>query len=475
MSALRITVPPGAHPSWDDLRAELGVVEEFPPAALDEAETAARTPVAELPGTARIDLTALPFLTIDPPGSLDLDQAMHLERTDGGFLLRYAIADVAAFVVPGGALDTETHRRAETSYFPDRRVPLHPPVLAEDRASLLPDQVRPAVLWALDLDATGALTRTEVRRALVRSQRRLDYAQVQQALDDGTADEQLLLLREIGTLRQALARVRNAVDLPTPEQEVTDGPDGRPCLTYRAPLECEAWNAQISLLTGMAAADLMLAGGIGLLRTLPPPDAESVATLRRSALALGVDWPKGTSYGDVVSALDPKRPEAAALLTLATRLLRGAAYTAFDGSAPEQPLHSAVAAAYAHCTAPLRRLADRYVNEVCLALCAGTEVPGWVRAALPVLPEEMAAGDRRAHEIDRAIVDLAEAIVLAPRSDEELDAVVVESGSKGGAVQLLDPAVRAKCEGSDLPLGERIRVRVVTADPATRTVLFRRA
>jgi exoribonuclease R len=473
MSALRITVPVEAHPSWDDLRADLGVVEEFPPAALDEADRAAKTPVAELPGGERVDLTALPFLTIDPPGSMDLDQAMHLERAGTGFRVRYAIADVAAFVTAGGPLDTETHRRAETSYFPDRRVPLHPPVLAEDRASLLADQVRPAVVWTLDLDVTGALTATDVRRGLVRSQRRLDYGQVQRALDDGSADEPLLLLREIGTLRQALARERNAVDLPTPEQEVTDGPDGRPCLTYRAPLPCEAWNAQISLLTGMAAADLMLAGRIGLLRTLPPPDAESVATLRRSALALGIDWPKGTSYGDVVSALDPARPEAAALLTLATRLLRGAAYTAFDGTVPEQPLHSAVAGAYAHCTAPLRRLADRYVNEVCLALCAGAEVPAWVRTALPVLPEEMAAGDKRAHEIDRAIVDLAEAVVLAPRVGEELDAVVVESGPKGGAVQVAEPAVRAKCEGADLPLGEQIRVRVVTADPVSRTVLFR--
>jgi exoribonuclease R len=160
------------------------------------------------------------------------------------------------------------------------------------------------------------------------------------------------------------------------------------------------------------------------------------------------------------------------LLTLATRLLRGAAYTAFDGAAPEQPLHSAVAAAYAHCTAPLRRLADRYVSEVCLALCAGTEVPAWARAALPVLPEEMAAGDRRAHEIDRAIVDLAEAVVLAPRVGEEFDAVVVESSAKGGIVQLTDPAVRGRCGGADLPLGQRIRVRLDTADPAKRTVLF---
>jgi VacB/RNase II family 3'-5' exoribonuclease len=460
---------PGAI-SWDELRTELKVPQEFPAEVLAEADAAAKAP--RLP---QLDLTSLPFLTIDPAGSLDLDQAMCLERDGSGFIVRYAIADVAAFVDPGSALDAETHARGETSYFPDLRVPLHPPVLAEGAASLLADQVRPAVVWTLSLDGTGELQTTEVRRARVRSQRKLEYVEVQTSIDDGSADEQLILLRDVGTRRQVLARARGAVDLPTPEQEVTDGPDGRPCLRFRAPVAAEGWNAQISLLTGIAAAGLMLKGGVGLLRTLPPPDPQAVASLRRSALALGVAWPKDMPYGDVISALDPHVPEAAALLTLATRLLRGAAYTAFDGAPPQQPRHSAVASTYAHCTAPLRRLADRYVNEVCLALCAGTPVPDWARAALPALPDEMAAADRRAHEIDRAIVDLTEAVVLAPCVGEVFDAVVVESGPKGGAVQLTEPAVRARCDGTNLPLGDRIRARLEVADPKTRTVTFRRA
>jgi exoribonuclease R len=298
---------------------------------------------------------------------------------------------------------------------------------------------------------------------------------VQASIDAGTADEQLMLLRDIGGKRIALARARDAVDLPTPEQEVTDGPDGRPCLSYRAPVLAEAWNAQISLLTGIAAARLMLDGGVGLLRTLPPADPAAVSSLRRSALALGLAWPKDTPYGDVISALDPAVPAAAALLTLATRLLRGAAYTAFDGTPPEQPLHSAVAAPYAHCTAPLRRLGDRYVSEVCLALCAGIEVPAWARTALPALPAEMAAADKQAHEVDRAIVDLAEAVLLAPRVGETFDAVVVESGPKGGIVQLADPAVRGRCDGADLPLGATVAVRLTAADPATRKVAFQPA
>ena len=455
---------PAPHPGWEALRRELGAPEAFPDDVLAEAEQAAAAP--RLPD---LDLTDVAFLTVDPEGSRDLDQALALERAGDGYLLRYAIADVAAFVQPGGAVDAECLRRGSTLYLPDVRVPLHPPVLSEGAASLLPDVVRPALVWTLALGADGEPTSTRVERALVRSRRQLSYPQAQAELD---TEPTLGLLREVGLLRQQRARERGAVELPTPEQEVEDGPDGRPVLTLRAPLPVEGWNAQISLLTGMAAARLMLDGGVGLLRTLPPAAAEDVEALRRSALALGVAWPQGASYGTVVSDLDPAQPAHAALLVLATRLLRGAGYTAFDGAPPEQPLHSGLAAPYAHCTAPLRRLADRHVGEVCLALSAGTEVPAWARQALPLLPEVMTAADRRASALDRAVVDLAETLLLAGRVGEVFDGAVVEASSKGGTVQLLDPPVRARLEGADLPLGQRLRVRLVTADPATRTLLF---
>jgi VacB/RNase II family 3'-5' exoribonuclease len=459
----RLVLPPTEH-DWDALRAELQIPVAFPPEVEAEAAEAAKHPA--LPDR---DLTDLPFLTIDPTGSVDLDQAMALTREGSGYLVRYAIADVAAFVSPGGAVDQEAHRRGETLYSPDLRTPLHPTVLSEQAASLLQDQVRPALVWELSLDEHGTLTRTQVGRALVRSRRQLDYETVQRELDGGTASEDLQLLATVGRLRQEQARARGAVDLPTPEQVVD--PEGR--LTYRAPLPSEGWNAQISLLTGMAAARLMLDGGVGLLRTLPTPPSDAVDSLRRSAMALGVSWPEHTPYGDVLSALDPAVPRNAALLTLATRLLRGAGYTAFDGSPPELTTHSAVAAPYAHCTAPLRRLADRYVGEVCLALCAGTEVPAWARTALPALPAEMAEADRRAHELDRAAVDLAEACVLQHRVGESFEAVVVESNTHGGTVQLTDPAVRAKLEGAQPPLGRRVQVVLTEADVRTRKVAFR--
>ena len=452
---------PTAIPGWDGLRAELGVPGEFPPEVLAEAEAA-------VPAMPEADRTDVPFLTIDPPGSIDLDQAMALSRTSSGYQVLYAIADVAAFVRPGGVVDVEAHQRGETLYAPDRRSPLHPPVLSEDRASLLADRNRPALVWDLQLDHDGNLSRTHVGRAVVRSRRKLDYEGVQRDIDAGVATPDLLLLKEIGLKRLALARQRGAVDLPSLEQEV--GPDGT--LSFRAPLPCEQWNAQISLLTGMAAAQLMLDGGVGLLRTLPTPPQDAVDSLRRSAMALGVSWKQHTTYGDVLSALDPGVPANAALLTLATRLLRGAGYTAFDGAPPVVTTHSAVAAAYAHCTAPLRRLADRYVGEVCVALCAGAPVPDWARGALPQLPEEMAAADHRAHALDRAVVDLAEALVLQHRVGETFRAVVVEANHSGGTVQLADPAVRGKLAATDPPLGQDVRVRLTEAEPLTRSVRF---
>nr|BFE79997.1 hypothetical protein GCM10020093_025980 [Planobispora longispora] len=269
---------------------------------IDEAEW-----VAEVPRLPRLDRTDLPLITIDPPGSMDLDQAMHLEERPGGYRVWYAIADVAAFVRPDGAIDREARLRGETVYLPDGRVPLHPPVLSEGAASLLPGLTRPAALWCVDLDAEGRTVGADVTRALVRSRERLDYDYVQTAVDTGTADGTLRLLAEIGRLRLALERDRGGVALPTPEREVIPDGDGYR-VAVRAPLAAEEWNAQISLLTGMAAASMMLDAEIGLLRVLPAAPAEEVARVRRMAAALDIPWPEEAPYGEVVHGLDPKTP-----------------------------------------------------------------------------------------------------------------------------------------------------------------------
>jgi exoribonuclease R len=446
------------------LRAELSVPSEFPAEVLAEAEAAVVAPRA---ATAHTDATDIPLVTLDPPGSRDLDQAFFIARGKrGGYAVTYAIADVATFVAPGGAVDREAHRRGETLYLPDGRVPLHPPSLSESAASLLPGEDRPAVLWRFDLDRDGEPRSVDVRRAFVRSRAQLDYPSFAE-----TGGDLVALLEEVGERRQERERHRGGVSLPVPEQEVAREGQ-RWVLRYRAPLPVEAWNAQVSLLTGMAAARLMLEAGVGMLRTMPPPDERTVGYLRRSARALGVDWPTHASYAAVVRRLDATVPAQAAVLRLASTLFRGAGYAAFDGTPPEQMTQSAVAAPYAHATAPLRRLGDRYVSECCLAAGAGTPVPDWVRAALPALPKEMAGADRHAHDVDRAVVDLAEALVLEGRVGEVLRGVVVDVDGTRGQVQLSEPAVRGRLTGTDLPLGDEVSVRLVQADPATRRVEF---
>nr|WP_063607434.1 RNB domain-containing ribonuclease [Streptomyces katrae] len=181
------------------LRTDPHAPKAFPAPVLEAAEAAAHAP--HLPDK---DATHLPLFTIDLPTSKDLDQAMSLERrSGGGFRVYYAIADVAAFVAADGALDTEAHKRIVTLYFPDGKVPLHPPALSEGAASLLPDQTVPALLWQHDLDAHGEVTTSHVGRGLVRSRAKLDYAGVQHAIDSGTAEEPVALLRDATSARSA--------------------------------------------------------------------------------------------------------------------------------------------------------------------------------------------------------------------------------------------------------------------------------
>jgi exoribonuclease R len=455
----------------DQIRRELGVTPEFPPEVERAAAEAARSP--RLPD---LDRTDLPFLTIDPPGAMDLDQAMCLSRDGDGFLVHYAIADVAAFVEPGGPVDVEAHRRGESLYGGDGKIPLHPTVLSEDAASLLPDQVRPALLWTIRLGADGSRSDVRVERARVRSTARWSYADAQDAIDAGSGPETLAVLRDVGRLREQREAARGGVDLPLPEQEVEiAGEEWR--LAFREQLPVERWNAQISLLTGFGAADLMLYGRVGLLRTLPPPDHRDVQRLHRTARGLGIDWPAEELYPDFIRSLDPAKPDHAAMINACTRLLRGSGYVAFDGETPADPQHSALASEYAHVTAPLRRLGDRYAGEVCLALCAGQDVPTWARGGLPGLPAVMAASGQRAHAYERAVLDLVEAGVLQHRVGETFPATVIDVDDKDehrGVVVLHDPDVEARAVSPDrpLPLGTDVEVRLTVADVATRKVEF---
>lgn len=520
------TAPPAeVVRALDELRARYEVPTAFPPEALAEAEAAATSwaqdgPARLLADGAR-DARDLELVTIDPPGSMDLDQAVLLERlpawseaagTSVGdapgsaatYRIHYAIASLATFVPPGGALDAELSRRGETIYAPDAATPLHPEVLSHGAASLLEDVDRPACLWTIDLDARGEVVSARVERALVRSRARLTYGQVQAAIDgEGTLPSSAPtdlpgLLAEIGRLRLEREVARGGISMTTPEQvvEVTEaaasaedsesaeapGPSGYR-LAYRVPVPAEQYNAQISLLTGMCAARIMVECGVGILRTLPPARPEDYARLRRVAAALGIDWPAAQPYSELVRGLDHAVPAHAAFMDQAMSLFRGSGYLAFgaggvgvpaddEASDAEEAVHSAIAARYAHVTAPLRRLVDRYGEEVCIAACAQAPVPEWVLQALPDLPGIMEQTGKRARAIGRGALTALEALVLRGHEDEVFDGVITSERDGRGELVLTEPAVVTEVRGGSgqsggrLPVGERVRVRLLSADPA---------
>lgn len=449
------------------IREELELPESFSAEVEREAREAAERVVS-----AEVDLTGIPFVTIDPPSSTDLDQALHLERLGEGFRVRYAIADVPAFVEPGGAIDAAARERGQTLYAPDGRIPLHPTVLSEGAASLLEGVERPAFVWTFDLDARGEVTATALDRARVRSARRYSYREAQDELDAGAAGPSLALLPEIGELRLARERERGGASLDRPEEEVLLV-DGRYRLERRSPLPVESWNAQLSLMTGMAAAVIMIEGGIGILRTMPAPDPATIDRFRAQVAAIGCPWPPSQPYGEYLRALDRADPRGLAVLHAASALFRGAGYTAFDGELPPEREQAAIAAPYAHATAPLRRLIDRFVLVACEALVNGRPVPDWVREALPSLPGIMGRTDALAARLDRASIDAIEAALLRDRVGERFEAVVIASKNGGGTVQLSDPFISATVEG-EVRAGARIDVVLESADIATGTIQFRR-
>ncbi|MFC4139016.1 MULTISPECIES: RNB domain-containing ribonuclease [unclassified Microbacterium] len=438
----------------------------FPPEAVAEAERA--TAIAP-----DVDLRDVPFATLDPEGSRDLDQAFQLERAGRGFTVRYAIADVPGFVTPGGALDAAARERGQTLYAADGSIPLHPPVLSEGSASLLPDQDRPALVWTFALDAEGVVTETTLQRALIRSRAQLDYVTAQQALDRGE-DSPAALLPEIGRLRLEQEAARGGASLNLPDAEVVRTGPGQYGIERRQPLPVEDWNAQLSLMTGMAAADIMLDGGVGVLRTMPQPDEETFEEFRTQTQALGRPWTTGR-YGEYLRGLDRADPLTLPVLEAASALFRGAGYVVFDGTPPEERMQAAIGAPYAHATAPLRRLVDRWSLAICLALSRGEEVPAWAREGLAELPELMQESSSRASQLNAQTVECVEAALLAPRVGEVFEATVIRpaNGEGKATVQIAEPAVTARAPiPAEARPGAVVRVRLDAADIRTGAVAF---
>lgn len=432
------------------IRARFSVPTKFPSGVVAAAEAAARRAP-----TAHRDRTGERFVTLDPATSTDLDQAFAIERAGSDILLHYAIADVAWFVSDGDPVDVEAWARGETIYLPDGKAPLYPPVLSEAAASLLPGAPRAAVVFAVRVAPDGKATLDGVERALIRNFAKLAYETVTPA--DLPADFQDLSQRIAAAETQ-----RGAARIDPPEQVVTVT-DGGFALAFRPALESERQNAALSLATNLAVAEALVAHHTGLFRVMAEPDAEAIERLRHTAKALGVTWPDVMPFDALAPMLDPRDPKHAAFMLAERRAGRGASYAPFK--AGEKPWHAAVAATYAQATAPLRRLADRYVIEAALAVANGQPVPEHVTAAFDKLPKVMGRSEAKSGQVTRAVLDLAEAVALADDIGERFAAVVTDVDERGARIQLCDPAVVSRIAGSGLAPGDRISVRLIAAEP----------
>jgi len=257
-----------------------------------------------------------------------------------------------------------------------------------------------------------------------------------------------------------------------PEQEVERDAEGHFTLRLRPLTASERSNAALSLASNLAVADALLAARTGLFRVMAGPDARAEARLRHTANAFGLSWPTDASLAQFERLLDPAEPGEAAFMLAIRRAGNGASYVPWQSGVI--PWHAAMAATYAHSTAPLRRLADRYVVRAALAVANGQTVPQEVEQAFQRLGPVMERSQARSSQIERAVVDLAEAAILAGREGEDFAAVVTDLGDNGTRIQLCDLPIVARTAAHRVRPGDRIMVRLESADPIRREVRFAR-
>ena len=437
------------------IREQYSLPGVFPEHVLAAAEVAVRREPTE-----HVDRTDWPFVTLDPASATDLDQAFSITRSGGDLLLHYAIADVGWFVQPGDVLDSEAWKRGTTMYLPDGRTSLYPPVLSEGAASLLPDGPRPAVVFHVRVASDGEATLDGAERSLILSRAKLAYDTVTPA--DLPAD-----FDELGRRVQAAELARGAGKVDPPEQVVERTEHGY-TLLFRPRLASESRNAAMSLAANLAVAQVMLQSSTGLFRVMASPDERAVRRLRHTAKAFGLQWPAEVTLDQYVRTLDGTKPADGAFMLAVRRAGGGADYVPFEAGVI--PWHAAMAATYAHVTAPLRRLADRYVVEATLALANGVPVPSTIAAAFEPVAAVMNKADTVGSRLDREVIELAEAIVLQDRVGHTFDAVVIDDDPDSTTVAIAEVAVIAKVQARGVRPGDEVRVKVAGVDLDRRTV-----
>ncbi len=348
-----------------------GIPDDFPDKVIDEADKA--KPVG-LSG--REDLRDMPLLTIDPSDARDHDDACFAHSDDdpknpGGHVIWVAIADVAAYVRPGTALDREARKRGNSSYFPDRVVPMLPDRLSGDLCSLHEGVPRACIAVRMQIDAEGNKIGHRFVRGLMRSAASLHYAEVQDAIDGNPNDRTgpLLdtVLKPLYAAYNALKMAREArqpLDLDLPERKIVLSEKGHvESVAFRERLDAHRLIEEFMILANVAAAETLIAKRRPLLfRVHEEPAPEKLESLRETAQAAGLNLAKGQvlQTRHLNALLNAAAgTEDAELINLST--LRSMAQAYYS---PENFGHFGLALRnYAHFTSPIRRYSDLIVHR----------------------------------------------------------------------------------------------------------------
>ncbi|MDE8342680.1 MAG: ribonuclease R, partial [Acidocella sp.] len=478
--------------------AGAGIPDEFPPEVVREAD-AAHAPTLQ----GRDDLRHLPLVTIDGEDARDFDDAVFAEPNGTGFRLVVAIADVAAYVASGTALDCEALRRGNSVYFPDRVVPMLPEALSNHWCSLRPNEDRACLYVELLIDASGRKQSHKFGRGLMRSAARLTYEQMQAAMD-GAIDDRLPagLTAALESAFRALLVARQArgtLDLDLPERQVLLGMDGRVQeIRPRARLASHRLIEEFMVLANVAAAEALAPSGLMFpYRVHAPPTAEKLDGLREFLATLEISLPAGDRVrpGDLDAVLARVAGTEQAPVVNET-ILRSQSQAEY---APVNIGHFGLAlSAYAHFTSPIRRYADLLVHRALIrSLKLGTDgLTDADAARVEAMSQHITNTERRAAQAERDATDRYLAVWLAESVGASFDArvsgvtrfglfVTLRDSGASGIVPLsslgddfwvLDEKRQALVGRRSLRahgIGQGVRVCLAEATPLTGGLVFR--